>query len=80
MNQARHSKNTGIGMLSRRTTLTVLLLLFSCFIFLLETSSCSTGTQQGQENIADTSTTAIADLMTEEHVWTAPDTSTIPGG
>ncbi|MEO8087508.1 MAG: c-type cytochrome [Bacteroidota bacterium] len=51
----------------------------ACFIFLIQAISCSSGNESVQENAADTSNT-IAELFTEENVWTAPDTSAIPAG
>ncbi|CAN5410138.1 hypothetical protein BH11BAC1_BH11BAC1_12030 [soil metagenome] len=51
----------------------------ACFIFLIQTISCSPGNESAQENAADT-TNLIAELFAEENVWMAPDTSSIPGG
>lgn len=50
-------------------------------IFILQFSSCSTGNNSGKETAADSvSAASITDLMTEEKIWIAPDTSTIPEG
>ncbi len=55
------------------------LVIMVCFIVLLQTSSCSPENKSGQNN-SDTATISIADLFTDEKVWTAPDTLTIPLG
>ncbi len=80
MNKRGYSNKYGIDFIGKRTTITMALLIILCFIFLLETISCSTGTQSGHENATDTSSTHVADLFAEEKLWIAPDTTTIPAG
>ncbi|MEP7168970.1 MAG: c-type cytochrome [Bacteroidota bacterium] len=58
-------------------TATAILLIIISSAFLLETSSCSTDNQPGRNN-PDSTLAVIAELFTEEKVWTAPDTATIP--
>lgn len=59
-------------------SVTITLALISLTVFLLQSLiSCSPENNSAQNN-PDTSSTSVADLFTEEHVWTAPDTNTIP--
>ena len=51
--------------------------MFACAFFMVQTNSCSTDNQSGRNN-SDTSTAYLTELFADEHVWTAPDTSSIP--
>ncbi len=62
----------------RRLSVNGMFTLIIVSVFLIETISCSPRNQSGQENIPDTSFAKLAELFSEEHVWTAPDTLTIP--
>lgn len=79
MNCNNQSKKQRLIFPGRRTKIAFLFII-SGFIFLLQTSSCSTGNKNDQGSVTDSSSTSVTDLMTEEKLWTAPDTSTIPGG
>jgi thiosulfate dehydrogenase len=61
----------------RRFTVTIILLLIIGTAFLLETTSCSTDNKPDNSN-KDSVLAVIANLFKEEHVWTAPDTASIP--
>lgn len=59
-------------------SVTITLAIIAVTVFLLQAViSCSPENQSGQNN-QDTSSVSIAELFTEEHVWTAPDTNSIP--
>ena len=55
-------------------SITIILAVITCSAFLLQTSGCSSDNQ----SVQDTSSTSVANLFTEEKVWTAPDTNSIP--
>src|SRR5436190_14949434 len=61
-----------------RARIPVILLVMLGSVFLLEMFSCSPGDQSGKENGTDTSFAKLAELFSEEHVWTAPDSASIP--
>ena len=53
---------------------TIILALIICCDFLFQTTSCSTDNQSAQ----DSTSTSPANLFSEEQVWAAPDTNSIP--
>lgn len=59
-----------------KVSITLAIVTFTIFV-LQSVISCSPENQTGQNN-QDSSSVSIADLFTEEHVWTAPDTNSIP--
>ncbi len=63
----------------RRVTVAVFLAIVIGIIVMLEIVGCSPGSQSGQDN-RDTSSVSIAALFKAEHLWTAPDTTSIPQG
>src|SRR5258706_2467999 len=63
----------------RRVTVVVFLAIVIGIIVMLEIVGCSPGSQSGQDN-RDTSSVSIAALFKAEHLWTAPDTTSIPQG
>lgn len=80
MDLSNHSNKQLLLFSGRRTKIAAFLFIISAFIFLLQVSSCSNGSENDRGSATDTSSTTVADLMTEEKLWIAPDTSTIPGG
>lgn len=80
MNTGNQSKNKGLFFSIRHSKLLLFFFLIAGSIILLQTSSCSDGNKKNERNATDSTLTSVADLMTEEKLWTAPDTSTIPGG
>ena len=62
---------------AKPVTVATLLAILIGTTFLLATTGCSTGVQSGRDN-ADSSSTSLAELFADEHVWTAPDPSSIP--
>ncbi len=60
-----------------RVRFTIIFFLIIGSVFLLEATSCSPGNQSGVNN-SDTSSTSLAELFEDEHLWTAPDTASIP--
>ena len=62
----------------KRVSVNLTLAIIAVVVFLLQAViSCSPENQSAQNN-SDTSATSVSDLFTEEHVWTAPDTNSIP--
>ena len=61
----------------KRGTVTFIFLIIISSVFLLETNSCSTDNHSGTNN-PDSTLAVIAAFFTEQHVWAAPDTASIP--
>ena len=61
----------------KRGTVTFIFLIIISSVFLLETNSCSTDNHSGTNN-PDSTLAVIAEFFTEQHVWAAPDTASIP--
>ena len=80
MNTDNQSKEKELFFSIRHNKLLLFFFLIAGSIILLQTSSCSNGNKNDEGNATDSSSTAVSDLMTEEKLWIAPDTSTIPGG
>jgi thiosulfate dehydrogenase len=78
MRQKNVSNKRVINFISGRIKVPVILIMMIGSVFLLETISCSPGDPSGKENGPDTSFAKLAELFTDEHVWTAPDSASIP--
>ncbi|MBK5285974.1 MAG: c-type cytochrome, partial [Bacteroidia bacterium] len=78
MVRSRKTNNQGNNFNYRPIKVNIILAIITVTVFLLQTViSCSPENQSGK-NDADTSSVSIADLFTEEQVWIAPDSASIP--